>query len=57
MKDTEDIIETRKGNVYLRRQLKEVELLLDPHLNFLQIVWTNNKTDIENWMTTLKTTW
>jgi len=57
MKDTEDIIETRKGNVYLRRQLKEVELLLDPHLNFLQIVWTNNKTDIKNWMTTLKTTW
>jgi hypothetical protein len=28
--------------VYLGHHLKEVATSLDPHLNFLQIVWTKN---------------
>ncbi len=35
MKDMENMTETRKGNFYLGRHLKETVLLLDPHLNFL----------------------
>jgi hypothetical protein len=45
-----------KFKVYLEHHLKEVAILPDPHLNFLQIVWTKNKANIENWMTASKTT-
>jgi hypothetical protein len=34
--------------VYLGCYLKEVALLPDPRLNYLQIVWTKNKMDIDN---------
>jgi hypothetical protein len=36
MKKMENIIETNKGNVYLRRHLKEVMLFSDSHSNSLQ---------------------
>jgi hypothetical protein len=36
MKNMENIIETRKGNVYLGCHLKKVVLLLDPCSNFPQ---------------------
>jgi hypothetical protein len=42
--------------VYLGHHLKEVAMLPDPCSNFLQIVWTKNKTNIENLMATLRTT-
>jgi len=36
MKEMENIIETKKGNVYLKHHLKEVMLFLDSRLNCLQ---------------------
>jgi hypothetical protein len=36
--------------VYLGCHLKEVAISPYPCSNILQIAWTKNKTDIENWM-------
>jgi hypothetical protein len=43
--------------VYLGHHLKEVAISWNPHLNFLQIAWTKNKTDIKNWTAASKTTY
>jgi hypothetical protein len=49
MKNIENLIEIKDVfKVYLKCHLKEVVILLNPHSNFFQTTWTNNKTDIKN---------